>query len=66
MAYKAKNIDTDKVLKAIEIDEAEFLKQREREIYGIEKYYEGLLKGLKVASSYFECSIYEKDGENDG
>lgn len=66
MAYKAKNIDTDKVLKAIECDEAEFLKQKTREIYGIEKYYEGLLKGLEVARGYFECSIYEKDGESNG
>ncbi len=66
MAYKAKNIDTDKVLKAIESDEAEFLKQKTREIYGIEKYYEGLLKGLKLARGYFECSIYEKGGESDG
>lgn len=63
MTYKAKNVDTNKVLKAIERDEAHFLNQRAREIYGIEKYYEGLLKGLSVARGYFECSNYEKDGE---
>lgn len=61
MGYKAKNIDTDKVLKAIEDDRVYYLKQQAIEIRGIEKYYEGLQKGLDIAQRYFECANYEKD-----
>lgn len=66
MSYKAKNVDTDKVLKAIENDRVHFERQKAFEIHGINKYYEGVQKGLNIAQGYFECSNYEKDGESDG
>lgn len=59
--YKATNIDTDKALEAIK----EFRRHnnfvQQRELYGIQKYYEGLEKGLEFAESLFECSAYEKE-----
>lgn len=64
MLYKAKGVDTDKVLKAIEDDRIHFERQKAFEIHGINKYYEGIQKGLDIAQGYFECSNYEKDGEN--
>lgn len=60
--YKAKNIDTDKALEALE--EARVIQSREcvRIINETQKYYEGLAKGLDIAESIFYCSNYEKDG----
>lgn len=59
--YKATNIDTDKALKAIEYFRRRQNETHQRELYGIQKYYEGLEKGLELAESLFECSAYEKD-----
>lgn len=59
--YKAKNIDTDKVLEAINesriCQEKYSQLRREKEI----SYMEGINKGLDIAESIFECSNYEKD-----
>lgn len=59
--YKATNIDTDKALEAIEEFRRNKSREHQRELYGIQKYYEGLEKGLDLAESLFECSNYEKD-----
>lgn len=63
MSYKAKNVDTDKALGHIEWsrkyqDEAERL-----ETAKVQKYYEGIRKGLDIAESIFECSNFEKKEE---
>ena len=54
--YKATNIDTDKALKAIEAFRRSQSTAHQKELYGIQKYYEGLEKGLEFAESLFECS----------
>lgn len=60
MNYKAKNVDTDKALEHIEWsrkyqDEAERLENAK-----IQKYYEGIRKGLDIAEEIFKCSNFEK------
>lgn len=69
MIYKAKNVDTDKALEHIKRsrsyqDEAERL-----EFAKIQKFYEGVRKGLDIAEEIFTCSNFEKKEEpnfNDG
>lgn len=63
MSYKAKNVDTDKALEHIEWsrkyqDECERL-----ETAKVQKYYEGIRKGLDIAEGIFECSNFEKKEE---
>lgn len=58
--YKATNIDTDKALEAIESFRHSKSLEHQKELYGINKYYEGLEKGLELAERLFECSNYEK------
>lgn len=58
--YKAANIDTDKALEAIEDFRRHKSLEHQKELYGIQKYYEGLEKGLDLAERLFECSNYEK------
>lgn len=61
MYYRAKNVDTDKALKAIE-DARRLQKIRvDKEIAEKRAYLEGINKGLDIAESIFECSNYEKD-----
>lgn len=62
--YKATNVDTDKALKAIEAFRRSKSLEHQKELYGIQKYYEGLEKGLELAESLFECSNYEKKENN--
>lgn len=62
--YKAANIDTDKALEAIEAFRRSKSLEHQKELYGIQKYYEGLEKGLEFAESIFECSCYEKENNN--
>lgn len=64
MSYKAKNVDTDKVLAAIDRDREYFERQRSSDVHGIEQYYKGIQKGLDIAEGYFKNASYEKDGEN--
>ena len=59
--YKATNIDTDKALAVIEEFRRIKRSERQKELYGIERYYEGIEKGLERAESLFKCSNYEKD-----
>lgn len=63
MAYKAKNVDTNKALEHIEWirkyqDEAERLENAKTQ-----KYYEGIRKGLDIAEGIFECSNFEREEE---
>ncbi len=59
--HKATNIDTDKALEAIKSLHRINCIERQKELYGIQKQYDGLVKGLGFAESLFECSDYEKD-----
>ena len=60
MRYTAKNVDTDKVLKAIE-DSRRFQQQCEiTERTKTEAYYKGVREGLDIAENMFHCSNYEK------
>lgn len=61
MYYKAENVDTEKALKAI--SDYRILKSAENQkgMYGIQRYYEGLNRGLDFAVSIFECRNYEKE-----
>lgn len=60
MNYIAKNIDSEKALKAIE-EARRFQSQIEREErIKAQAYHEGLSKGLDIADSMFRCSNYEK------
>lgn len=61
MYYKAKNVDTDKALQAI--DEARKIQRIkiDKEIAEKKAFLEGIEKGLDIAQSIFECSNYEKE-----
>ena len=61
MYYKAKNVDTDKALQAI--DEARKIHRIkiDKEIAEKKAFLEGIEKGLNIAQSIFECSNYEKE-----
>ena len=65
MYYKAKNVDTDKALKAIA--EARRIQESlvDKEIIKKRAYLEGVYKGLDIAEGIFECSNYEKDEVTD-
>ena len=60
--YKAKNVDTDKALEALEKSREIQDRKRAAEIRETQKYYEGVCKGLDIAEEIFHCSYYEKDG----
>lgn len=63
MSYKAKNVDTDKALEHIEWSR-KYQDELERlETVKVQKYYEGVRKGLDVAERIFECPNYEKNEE---
>ena len=65
MYYRAKNIDTDKALKAI-ADARRLQEVRvDKEIAEKRAYLEGINKGLDIAEGIFECSNYEKDEGSD-
>ena len=59
--YKAKNIDTDKALQAIEAYRRQKEYDYDRDSYGRKKYYDGFQAGLDFAESLFECANYEKE-----
>ncbi len=59
--YKAKNIDTDKALEAIEAYRRRKEYDYDRDLYGLKKYYDGLKAGLDFAESLFKCANYEKE-----
>ena len=58
--YKAKNVDTDKALEALN-----YALKIQREIVEVEikekrAYLQGIEKGIGIAESIFQCSNYEK------
>ncbi|MBR3762208.1 MAG: hypothetical protein IKK59_05640 [Lachnospiraceae bacterium] len=61
MYYKAKDVDTDKALLAI--DEARKIQRTkiDKEIAEKRAFLEGVERGLDIAQSIFECSNYEKE-----
>lgn len=61
--YKAKNIDTDKALKAIEESRSYQEKDTQMRIEKAQSFLEGVNKGLDIAEGLFQCSNYEKKEE---
>jgi len=59
--YKATNIDTDKALEAVEDIRCRKSRECQREMYGIQRYYDGVETGLELAEGLFECPDYEKE-----
>lgn len=64
MGYKAKNIDVDKFLEALEKYRNQQYEVETVERAKIEKFYEGVREGLRLAENMFYCSNYEKKGGN--
>ena len=54
MNYKAKNVDTDKALEYIEWSRKYQDESERLELAKIQKYYEGVRKGLDVLSAIYE------------
>lgn len=63
MGYKAKNVDTDKALEHIKESRERQYENENLETAKVQKYYEGIRKGLDIAERMFECSNYEKKEE---
>lgn len=51
--YKATNIDTDKALKALEGIRCRKSRECQREMYGIQRYYDGVETGLDLAGGLY-------------
>ena len=64
--YKAKNVDTDKALEAIEKARELHIARTETEIKEKRAFLQGLEKGLDIAESIFQCANYEKEGADNG
>lgn len=64
--YKAKNVDTDKALAALEESRVFQCGECGRKINELQKYYEGVARGLDIAEQIFYCSNYEKDCDENG
>ncbi len=58
--YKAKNIDTDKALDALNYALRKQSDAIEIEIREKRAYREGVEKGISIAESIFKCPDYEK------
>lgn len=63
--YKAKDIDTDKALKAIEESRSYQEKATQMRIEKEKSFLEGVNKGLDIAEGLFQCSNYEQDYEKE-
>lgn len=63
--YKAENIDTDKMLKAISECRQSMALECINEVRELQKYYEGIDRGLAMAAELFHCTNYEKDNTSD-
>lgn len=59
--YKAENIDTDKMLKAISESRQSMALECISEVREIQKYYAGIDRGLAMAEELFRCTNCEKD-----
>lgn len=57
--YKAKNVDTDKALSYISESRRYQEKAEALEITSVQKYHEGIRKGLDIAEEIFTCSNCE-------
>ncbi len=57
--YKAKNVDTDKALEYINESRRYQEKAETLSITSMQKYYEGIRKGLDIAEEIFTCSNCE-------
>lgn len=57
--YKAKNVDTDKALEYINESRRYQERSESIEIISVQKFYEGIRKGLDIAEEIFKCSNYE-------
>lgn len=62
MGYKAKNIDVDKFIDGLESYRKQQYEAEALEKAKIDKYYEGVREGLRIAENMFYCSNYEKKG----
>lgn len=60
MNYKAENVDTNKALDYIGYCRKIQTRQEQIEIIKVQKFHEGVRKGLDIAQGIFECSNYEK------
>ena len=58
--YKAKNVDTDKALEALNYALKIQRETIEIEIREKRAYLQGVEKGIGIAESIFQCSNYEK------
>lgn len=58
--YKAKNVDTDMALEALDYALKTQRENVEIEIKEKRAYIAGLEKGIRIAESIFQCSNYEK------
>lgn len=58
--YKAKNVDTDKALEALNYALKIQRESVEIEIREKRAYLQGVEKGIGIAESIFQCSNYEK------
>ena len=61
--YKAKNVDTDKALDALNDARVFWEQSTEAEIKEKRAFLAGVNKGLDIAESLFTCSNYEKEGD---
>lgn len=59
------NIDTRKALNHISELRKRYQAERVKEQEKVQKYYEGLQKGLDIAEDMFYCKNYEKSEDND-
>lgn len=60
MSYKAKNIDVDKFIDGLENYRRQQFEAEAIESAKIQKFYEGVREGLRLAENMFYCSNYEK------
>lgn len=64
--YQTENIDTKKALDHIAETRKRYQTEQIKEQEKIQKYYEGLQKGLDIAEDMFHCITFEKSEKNDG
>ena len=63
--YQTENIDTKKALNHIAETRKRYQVEQIKEQEKIQKYYEGLQKGLDIAEDMFYCKNYEKSEEEE-
>lgn len=63
--YRTENLDTKKALDHIAEARRQYQAERVKEQEKVQKYYEGLQKGLDIAEDMFYCKNFEKSEENE-